>query len=375
MKLMATCRRIILLIATGLFIYQLREGWNQLSDPDLLEVKTNLDLKSVDPPLIAVCPNGQLQRETLHNYDYHNYTNMLNGRIQSSPNVLAWGFQKNMSFDNMTRNMIDQEMDVSLETSEHFQERKFHPELGICWLVRPSFKTKIANVMNLDFTVQWKGRDTTVSDTENGKDKSGTDNVTGESDTDYGTEDLDDSLDESGMANGSNISDTNNDTDESITDNDTEESGTENDTLEYGTYNYTEESRTDLGREESEESEESSKEYRDKDEDKRECEEQQPVQIFFLDENMNTFNTFSLAAHKGDVISLSGGGFYEYEVNLKVVSSFNPKNNNFCNEYLKDEYASCVDDNSQNIFMPVFGCNPPWFSPTNSCTGKIKNIK
>ena len=160
------------------------------------------------------------------------------------------------------------------------------------------------------------------------------------------------------------VSDTDNGTEKSITDNDNEESGT---------YNENEESGTDLGIEESEESEEFSKEYRDKDEDKRECEKQQPVQVFFINENMNTYNTFSLAAHKGDVISHPRGGVYEYEVNLKVVSSLNPKN--FCNEYLNDEYASCVDDNSQNIFMPVFGCNPPWFSPTNSCTGKIKNIK
>ena len=132
MKLMIIFRRTILLIAIRLFIYQLREGWNQLSDPDLLEVKTNLDLKSVDPPLIAVCPNAQFQRETLHNYDYHSYTNMLDGRLLSNSNVLAWGAQENMSFVNMTNNMIDQELNVDLDTSEYFQERKFHHVLGIC---------------------------------------------------------------------------------------------------------------------------------------------------------------------------------------------------------------------------------------------------
>ena len=109
--------------------------------------------------------------------------------------------------------------------------------------------------------------------------------------------------------------------------------------------------------------------------DKCENPNQRAVQIFFLDVNMNTYNSFSLSAHMGEVISLSKGGEYYYEVSLKVVSSFNPKNTDSCYEYLKGEYVKCVDDNSQNIFMPVFGCNPPWFSPTNSCTGKIKNDK
>ena len=426
---MTIFRKTILLISIGLLIYQLRIGWNKLSNPDLLEVKSNEDLQNVDPPLVAICPTGQFQEETLQNYDYTTFRNMLNGRLLSNLNVLAWGAQKNMSFVKMTNIMIDQELNVSLDTSEYFQERKFHPHLGICWLMKPSFDG--VNVMDLDFTVQLRERDT--NDTDNGTEKSGKDNSTEtsitknyskesstEKDTEesgtnndkdeYGTDintektgtknEIDDTgtnkgKQESGKDNCTGLYETENCKEESGTGNGAEESGKDNATEVYKTDNSTEASVKDNGTDNS--TEESVKEnstdngsqdsVNDNGTDistvesandqnlNGECKHQNAVQIFFLDGNMNTNNSFSLSAHKGDVISHSKGGVYEYEVALKVISSFNPKNKSSCKHYLKGEYATFVDDNSQNIFMPVFGCNPPWFSPTNSCTGNIKDIK
>ena len=442
MNLMTIFRKTILLIAIGLLIYQLKTGWKKLSNPDLLEVKTNEDLQNVDPPLVAICPTGQFQEETLQNYDYTTFTNMLNGRLLSNSNVLAWGAQKNMSFVKMTNIMIDQELNVSLDTSEYFQERKFHPHLGVCWLMKPSFDG--VNVMDLDFTVQLRERDTSDTDngteesskdngteksitendskesstekdteksgTKNDKDEYGTDKGTKESGTDIDINNITDESgtdmgkQESGKDNCTELHETENCKEESGTGNGAEESGKDNATEVYKTDNSTEASVTDNGTDNS--TEESVKEnstdngtedsVNDNSTDKStdesstyisteesandqnlngECKHQNAVQIIFLDGNMNTNNSFSLSAHKGDVISHSKGGVYEYEVALKVVSSFNPKNKSFCKHYLKGEYATCVDDNSQNIFMPVFGCNPPWFSPTNSCTGKIKDIK
>ena len=342
---MTIFRKTILLISIGLLIYQIRTGWNKLTNPDLLEVKANEDFQNVDPPLIAICPSGQFQEETLQNYDYTTFTNMLNGRLLSNSNVLAWGAQENMSFVNMTNNMIDQELNVSLDTIEYFQERKFHPHLGVCWLMRPSFDG--GNVMNLDFTVQLRERDT--NDTEASVKDKGTDISTEESVKDNSTEE--------------SVKD--NSTEESVKDNSTD-NGKEDSVNDNGTDKSTDESSTYIISTVDSDNDQSLNE---------ECKTQNAVQIFFLDGNMNTKNTFSLSAHKGDVISHSKGGVYEYEVALKLVSSSNPKNKSSCKNYLKGEYATCVDDNSQEIFMPVFGCNPPWFSPINSCTGKTNISK
>ena len=405
--MMTILRRLILLIAIGLFTYQLRTGWNQLSDPDLLEVINHVDLKYVDPPLIAICPTGQFQKDTLQNNEYVDYIDMLMGILLSKSDVIAWGAQRNMSFDNMVRNMIDQELSVSLDTSEYFQERKFHPKLGICWLMKPYFETNGANEIDLYFIVQLRERDNNESDTENGKEKSSKDNgkeiSSTENDTDendkytfdFGKAGKDNEMKESGINNGKQESGIDygtelygpsNGTELYRANNGTEESG-KNDVLQVyetdnsagasakdnGTYKSTDESNTYVSTEESAQGMSTRVSANDHSLNE-ECKSQNAVQIFFLDDNMNTYNSFSLSAHKGDVISLSKGGVYEYEVALKVVSSSNPKNKSSCKDHLKDEYATCVDDNSQEIFMPVFGCNPPWFSPTNSCTGKIKDI-
>ena len=239
---MTIFRKTILLISIGLLIYQLRTGWNKLSNPDLLEVKTNEDLQNVDPPLIAICPTGQFQEETLQNYDYTTFRNMLNGRLSSNLNVLAWGAQKNMSFVNITNNMIVQELEVSLNTSEYFHERKFHPQLGICWLMRPSFTG--SNVMDLGFTVQLRDRDTNESEQENSTKESNTDNVNKKTGKDNGTE-------KSSTENYTKDSSTENDTDISGTNYDTNQSGADNGTVLSETHIGTEESGTDNGTEES----------------------------------------------------------------------------------------------------------------------------
>ena len=61
----------------------------------------------------------------------------------------------------------------------------------------------------------------------------------------------------------------------------------------------------------------------------------------------------------------------DYMVQVKHMSSFDPRNPDECKEYTADFFENCVDERLQDVWKPVLGCNPPWLSSQDQCNGVI----
>jgi hypothetical protein len=56
---------------------------------------------------------------------------------------------------------------------------------------------------------------------------------------------------------------------------------------------------------------------------------------------------------------------------IRQMSNFDPRKPGDCKEYNNKEFEKCVDKELQDLWKPVFGCNPPWLSHQDKCTGVI----
>ena len=92
-------------------------------------------------------------------------------------------------------------------------------------------------------------------------------------------------------------------------------------------------------------------------------------ELHFTDKKLKTFVGIEESTHKGSEILIDSPGTYKYEVEVILISNYDPRDPEACTEYGEREYQECKDKEWRQITEQIFGCTPPWLSPHNVCTG------
>ena len=92
-------------------------------------------------------------------------------------------------------------------------------------------------------------------------------------------------------------------------------------------------------------------------------------EVFITDNNLQRFGGVYHPSHLESRITVGMYQYKEFEVVIEIKSYFDPTHPEQCSAYKDDEYFECVDEEAQKVFYPKLGCNPPWISPNNQCTG------
>ena len=95
------------------------------------------------------------------------------------------------------------------------------------------------------------------------------------------------------------------------------------------------------------------------------------VQISITDRNVTSFNSFDRSTDMEYTILLDKEGIYEYRVSVELASNFDPRDPEACRKYTNDDFAECKEKENEKLVEPFFGCNPPWLSRNNHCTGNF----
>ena len=97
------------------------------------------------------------------------------------------------------------------------------------------------------------------------------------------------------------------------------------------------------------------------------------AEVYLTDKKLRTRNTVHKQSHWGPRISIQHNEYHEYLVKVEQLSSFDPRKPDVCKEYTDGEFERCVDEELQDLWKPIIGCNPPWLSSQDQCNA-ILNI-
>ena len=92
------------------------------------------------------------------------------------------------------------------------------------------------------------------------------------------------------------------------------------------------------------------------------------LEVFLTDKTLRTRSTVDEESHWGPSIQIQLGSHYDYRVKVETLSNFDPRNPDDCKEYNDADFENCVDEELQDLWKPVLGCNPPWLSSQDQCT-------
>ena len=95
------------------------------------------------------------------------------------------------------------------------------------------------------------------------------------------------------------------------------------------------------------------------------------AEVFLTDKKLRTRSTVHKPSHWGRSINIRQNTELEYLVKVQQLSSFDPRNPDDCKEYSDDEFERCVDEELQDLWKPIIGCNPPWLSPQDQCNALL----
>ena len=91
------------------------------------------------------------------------------------------------------------------------------------------------------------------------------------------------------------------------------------------------------------------------------------AEVFLTDKKLRTRNTVHKPSHWGPSIFIQETYSYEYMVKVEQLSNFDPRKPEECKEYTDGEFENCVDEELQDLWKPILGCNPPWLSSKHQC--------
>ena len=99
------------------------------------------------------------------------------------------------------------------------------------------------------------------------------------------------------------------------------------------------------------------------------------AEVFLTDKQLRTKTSVHLQSHWGSNIIIENGWEYQYVIQVEQLSNFNPRKEEDCRNYVKQEYAKNVEENLQDLLKPLIDCIPPWVSESDQCTGVINATK
>ena len=83
------------------------------------------------------------------------------------------------------------------------------------------------------------------------------------------------------------------------------------------------------------------------------------AEVFLTDQKLRTRITVHKQSHWGSSIIIENRKVMEFLIKVEQLSNFDPRKPDDCNEYTDDEFEKCVDEELQDLWKPIIGCNPP----------------
>ena len=133
---------LLCLGSAGMFLYQSLHALKNLWFPPVVDSTDRLHITEVIPPLITICPYGQINTTILKEYGYDNMKQFLSGNDLLSP-TLSWGgeydmtfwdiFNESLTYNPETQVYLDIRFDYSSPLFSKDLTRKFYPKFGYCW--------------------------------------------------------------------------------------------------------------------------------------------------------------------------------------------------------------------------------------------------
>ena len=93
------------------------------------------------------------------------------------------------------------------------------------------------------------------------------------------------------------------------------------------------------------------------------------IHIFITDPKRHSTPILWFESQHGELITGTKGVEAWYDVQIRQKLKSNPNIKGVCEEYDSMTFADCVDEKVSEVMMPVLGCNPPYLSAKNQCTG------
>ena len=95
------------------------------------------------------------------------------------------------------------------------------------------------------------------------------------------------------------------------------------------------------------------------------------AEVYLTDKKLRTRSTVHSPSHWGPSIIIQPNQHLDYLVKVQQLSSYDPRQPDVCREYTKDEFERCVDEELQDLWKPIIGCNPPWLSHQDQCNASL----
>jgi hypothetical protein len=92
------------------------------------------------------------------------------------------------------------------------------------------------------------------------------------------------------------------------------------------------------------------------------------AQIFLTDKKLRTMHKAYYQSHRGTKMYVKNGWDFDFMVEVRYLSNFDPRKPDNCKEFTDDEYSQCIDVELSRAWKEAIGCNPPWLSTRNQCS-------
>ena len=153
MELMQCVRVILLIVALVMFGYQVQFAVKSILDPPLMITTSGKPIYDITPPLMYLCPLGQFDIQKLKALDYDHEILLLEGiiNVQRKGYYRSWGLHKNLTFEQLIRNVIKEEPE-EIEFGNTIHTPKLFPKFGYCIEVDYNIQDPFAFRQKDDFT-------------------------------------------------------------------------------------------------------------------------------------------------------------------------------------------------------------------------------
>ena len=139
--------KIVVLIASlTMFYLQMKVSIENLTDPPIVTTEQRLSFEDIEPPLITICPQDQIDETKLKSLGYANYDDLLRGRAN-------FGADKHLTFFEVYDQALtfSPEKDIVLSISNKKMssfKKTFHASLGYCWEISDYKLTRNLKIKN-----------------------------------------------------------------------------------------------------------------------------------------------------------------------------------------------------------------------------------
>ena len=82
---------LVFTISLSIFLLQMKISLHNLADPPIVTTEERFNIKDIDPPVITMCPQDQIDGDKIKTLGYMDYRNLLKGNTEN-------GTDRNISF-------------------------------------------------------------------------------------------------------------------------------------------------------------------------------------------------------------------------------------------------------------------------------------